>query len=67
MPKKLKLDDLKVQSFVTALENTEDQTQAVKGGDVKLTWHDCSRFLCSMQPGCHTWGYWCPPDDIILL
>ena len=39
--KKLKLDDLKVESFVTNLDTEDNQTAALKGGD-HWTRNDCS-------------------------
>ena len=46
MAKKLTLDDLKVQSFVTTLNKQE--SDELVGGTVLLT--DC----CTHQPGCRT-------------
>lgn len=62
MKKKLKLDQLKVQSFVTAL-NTEESVLA-KGGDNVLDYAALSNTLCiclTRGNGCITYLSTCIP------
>lgn len=58
MPKKVKLnmENLKVQSFVTSLE--DDQKEKAKGG---------LPYTCLTCDGLCSWTYiwWCPPTDTL--
>ena len=63
--KKLNLEQLKVQSFVTRLQNKDERT--VKGGG-EITYYGCNSVApldCTIGVGCDTvpTGVKCPEND----
>ncbi len=67
MKKKLSLNALKVQSFVTTVEN--DSANALKGGETlkgcNITHESpCPTYPCITRP---VTGIWCLSDDIAIV
>lgn len=70
MEKKLKLEDLKIESFITSLSSEEEKTQYVRGatwvwncyggGGTEFTDANCTAFGCCNPSN----DYDCPPPEI---
>lgn len=57
---RLKLEDIKIESFITSLDdNSAEALKGGTGGDGTNYTYQNQLTLCAQQPGCLSWGGTC--------